>query len=151
MTPRLPLLAALASIALVLVYVALGGASYTPMQVANPCQPRPWSNPQGAEGLAMQVGLSAVDGAACKLHVSRESLTLALRSRSSLSQFARAHRIDNGQVESALRAGLKRAVDDADRAGAINTVEAFVLRQAVDALPIDQLLDAVRGGGGLSW
>ena len=61
------------SLALVGVYVAAGGASYTPEKSRNPCEPRPWhANSGGLEGLAEEFTLSALDGAACQLGVTRE-------------------------------------------------------------------------------
>ena len=53
-----------AVVALVLVYVALGGASYAPAKVADPCAPRDWRDPQGAQEVLQQVVLSALDGEA---------------------------------------------------------------------------------------
>ena len=44
--------------------------------------------------------------------------------------------------------GLLRAIDDGERSGAINSVEAFVLRLAAQAAPIDKLIEYVREGLG---
>ena len=70
--------AVIASLALVLTSLALGGASYEPKPVQDPCAPRPWRSPEGLDQIAQQLTLSALDGAACELHVSRETLVLAL-------------------------------------------------------------------------
>ncbi len=67
-----------AVLVLVGLYLALGGASYAPAKVADPCAPRSWRSPQGFEAVAEQIVLSALDGAACQLHVSREDMVLAL-------------------------------------------------------------------------
>ena len=67
-----------ASVALIVVYLALGGASYAPAKVADPCAPRDWRDPQGVEEVAEQIALSGLDGAACELDVSREEMVLAL-------------------------------------------------------------------------
>ena len=85
--------AAAASLALIVVYLALGGASYAPARVADPCSPRDWRNPQGLQQTAEQIVLSALDGAACKLHVSREEMVLAFGSRDALRAFARKHHV----------------------------------------------------------
>ena len=46
MRRALPILVAVLAVAAVVVpYVALGGASYEPTPVADPCQARPWRNP----------------------------------------------------------------------------------------------------------
>jgi hypothetical protein len=49
----------------------------------------------------------------------------------------------------ALRAGLIRAVDDAERAGAIPGLIADGLREVIQDLPADQLVDAARNAAGL--
>ena len=63
-----------ATLALVLTYLALGGASYAPAKVADPCATRDWRNPQGLEAVGEQIVLSGLDGAACELGVSREEM-----------------------------------------------------------------------------
>ena len=140
---------AAAVLVLVGLYLALGGASYAPAKVAAPCAPRSWRNPQGFEAVAEQIVLSALDGAACQLHVSREDIVLALASRDSREQFVREHNISNGELESLVRNGLKRSIDDAQSAGALNSTLAGVLRGVVGNLPIDELLDLLQRLRGL--
>jgi hypothetical protein len=125
-------------------YLALGGGSYTTPAVADPCVTREWRNPDGVERIAEQIVLSALDGAACDLHVSREELVLALATDSSRAQFAREHGIDDGALEEAVRRGLVRAVDDADDAGALRGWQADILRAAASRVPVDELLDLVQ-------
>ena len=131
-------------------YALAGGADYTPHPVADPCAPRPWHAEGGVTGLAAQIALSATDGAACRLHVSRESLVLALASRAGLTAFARQHGLDDAEVERAIRDGLQRSIDDASRAGAIGTLPALALGQIVQRLPLDRLLRALQGTT-LNW
>ncbi len=109
-------------------YVALGGGSYEPSSVRNPCAQRDWRDPGGVEAVAQQIALSALDGAACHFGVSRETLTLALATSSSRARFARQHNIDSHELENAVRRGLERSVDDAERAGAIGGLRATALR-----------------------
>jgi hypothetical protein len=142
----LPLCTAAAGIALVAVYLVLVGASYVPSAVANPCTPRPWTNPQDASQVAQQLVLSALDGAACDLHVSREELTLALRSQSALEQFTHDHGLGADSVAEALRGGALRAVDDAQRANALSTLRAFLLRTALETVPVDRLVQLLQSG-----
>jgi hypothetical protein len=139
-------LVALAGVALVVAYVALGGGRYTPFAVADPCAPREWRDPEGTRELAEQVALSALDGAACDLGVPRERVALAVTSEEALMEFMAERGVDEGRVEEALRRGLHRAIDDGERAGALNRVEVFVLEQAVDRLPVDRLVEAYRDG-----
>ena len=61
--------AIVAATALVALYLVLGGGSYEPTPVADPCAPREWRDPQGVEESAQQFALSALDGAACQLDV----------------------------------------------------------------------------------
>ena len=90
---------------LVLAYLALGGASYAPAKVADPCATRDWRGPQGFQEVAQQIVLSALDGAACDLHVSREDMVLALASKDSREQFVRAHGISNQRLSSSSTTG----------------------------------------------
>jgi hypothetical protein len=136
--------AVIASVALVLTSLALGGGSYEPKPVQDPCQPRPWRSPQGLDQIAQQLTLSALDGAACELHVSRETLVLALGTPEGRSSFAH-----DPRLAAALRAGLVRAVDDAERAGAIPGIVADGLRAAARSLPADQLVAAVMNASNL--
>ena len=123
------------------VYLALGGASYAPAKVADPCATRDWRNPQGLQAVAEQIVLSALDGAACELHVSREEMVLALASNESRDQFAREHGISNQRLEQLARLGLLRAIDDAEQANAINSTVADILRAVARRVPVDDLLD----------
>jgi AcrR family transcriptional regulator len=130
-----------AAVALVVVYLALGGASYAPAKVADPCQPRDWRDPQGVEEVAEQIALSGLDGAACELGVSREEMVLALANSDSRARFAREHGVSNERLEELVRDGLFRAIDDAEQADALNPTLADLLRGIVRDIPVDELLD----------
>jgi hypothetical protein len=132
--------ALVASIALVAAYLAAGGASYEPTAVADPCQPREWRSPEGVEEAAEQFTLSALDGAACELGVSRETLAVALATDEGREEFAAEYGIDDEELEAAVQAGLGRAVDDAERAGALNPLVASGLRAVVTNLPVDEAI-----------
>jgi hypothetical protein len=137
-------LATAAAATLVIVYLALGGASYSPAKVADPCMPRALRNPQGVGEVAEQVVLSAIDGAACKLGVSREAIVLAFANRTSLNRFARQHHITERRLEELLRAGLLRAVDDAEREGQLSSTIANLVRGIVQRVPVGGLLDLLQ-------
>ena len=141
-----PLLAAAAlGLGLAGAYVALGGGSYKPVAVADPCAERQRAGSGGVSGGVESVVLSALDGAACKLGVSREELVLALRSTSALHSFARSNGISENEVDDAVRAAIVRAVDDAERNGSIEPNTADLLRTAAQRLPIGFVLDLIRG------
>ena len=131
------------SLALVFAYLAAGGASYTPAKTQDPCKPRPWREPEGLQEIAQQFSLSALDGAACQLGVSRETLARALATPASRERFVQRYGIDDAELARAIRAGLVRAVDDAERAGALNPLIAAPLRAALRRIPIDQAIELV--------
>jgi hypothetical protein len=146
----LPLLVALAAVAAVLIpYAALGGASYHPTPLADPCKTRDWRNPSGLATALEQVVLSGLDGAACDLGVSREELVLALVSDASLERFAAEHGIGKADAEQAVQKGMVRAVDDAETAGALPGFVAGIVRRVVETVPPPLLLDAIQRLGSL--
>jgi len=130
-----------AALALVVTYLALGGASYAPAKVADPCATRDWRDPQGLAEVGEQIVLSGLDGAACELDVSREEMVLALANRDSREQFAREHGISDRRLEELVRDGLMRAIDDAVEADALNPTIANILRGLVRTIPVDELVD----------
>ncbi|HEU5142079.1 MAG TPA: hypothetical protein VFU04_02865 [Solirubrobacterales bacterium] len=136
--------AAIVSLALVGAYLAAGGASYTPAQVQDPCQPREWRDPGSIEEIAEQFSLSALDGAACELGVTRETLARALATPRSRERFTQRFGISDAELARAIRAGLVRAVDDAERAGAIPPLIAGPLRETVRQIPLDQAIELIQ-------
>jgi hypothetical protein len=136
-----------ASALLVGVYLATGGSDYEPTPVADPCEPREWRSPDSAETYAEQFLLSALDGAACELEVSREELIVALPDADSRAEFAADHGISEVDLEAAVRAGAVRAIDDAEGAGALSPVIASGLREVAERLPVDQLITLIVGAG----
>jgi hypothetical protein len=130
-----------AALALIVAYLALGGASFAPAKVADPCVARDWREPEGLEKVAEQIVLSGLDGAACELGVTREQIVLAFAGRGSVRALAREHGISEERLEELVRSGLLRAVDDAERAGALNPTVASLLRGLVRRIPVRNLLD----------
>jgi hypothetical protein len=122
-------LAALFVAAAVLVGVefAKGAAHAGEVQLANPCQTRIF---QG--DVVQRVVLAGLDHAACRLHTSREALVLSLGTTSK-------------RKEDALRAGLLRAVDEAERRGEIPGLLAGPIRKLIRTAPINKLIS-----GGIS-
>jgi hypothetical protein len=141
---RMPALAALAVGAVLGYQISAGGLDYAPAAVANPCRPQPWRDTHGLTDIENRVALSALAGAACKLHVSREDLVLAFASDSRLETFRRTHHLTDEQLGEAAKAGLLRAIDDAERAGRLNGLEAVTLRFAAEHVPASQVTGLVR-------
>jgi hypothetical protein len=137
------------SAVLVLAYLAAGGSSYAPAKTQDPCKPRAWRNPEGLEQIAQQFSLSALDGAACKLGVSRETLAQALASEESRQKFLEKYDISNAELARAIRAGLLRAINDAEEAGALSPLLAVPLREAIRSIPLDRAIELVNDGRSL--
>jgi hypothetical protein len=128
-----------ASAALVVTFLALGGSSYTPAKVRDPCEPRHWRQGGGLQGTAEQFTLSALDGTACELHVSRETLILALATPEGRERFAA-----DPRLQTAVRAGLVRGIDDAEHAGVLNALAADGLREVARHAPVDEVVSLIR-------
>jgi uncharacterized membrane protein len=137
------------SLVLVGAYLAAGGSSYEPEKVQDPCKPRPWSNPQSLGEIANQFTISALDGAACKLGVSREALARALATPEGRERFTEKYGIDDEKLAKAIRAGLLRAVDDAEEAGALSPILAVPLRETLQQIPLEQAIEIINNARGL--
>jgi hypothetical protein len=141
MTTRLTrataILVALLVAAGILVVVELGmGAIDTGPTVANPCKPRAPFPGSGIDAAIQRIVLNGLDGAACRLDTTREELVLSLRS----GEGRRVH-FDKQKIEAAVRAGLLRAVDDAERRGDIPGFVAPLARRLIRTVPIDKLVE----------
>jgi hypothetical protein len=143
MRPAAWLLVALLLSGVALVGVELGrGALNEPApKIANPCHPR--EGPTGGIDATIQrIVLDGLDGAACRLHTTREELVLSLGGGVGITR-----RWDAHTIEVALRAGLLRSVDAAVQRGDVPEFLAPTLRGIVEHAPLGQL---VRGGLSLS-
>ena len=127
------------SAALVVTFLALGGSSYAPAKVRDPCEPRSWHRTSDLQETAQQFTLSALDGTACELHVSRETLVLALATPEGRERVA-----DDPRLQAAVRGGLERAIDDGEQAGALNPLVADGLRALARNAPVDQVVALIR-------
>ena len=134
---------------LVGIYLALGGATYAPAKVADPCAPRDWTEPDGLAEVGEQIVLSAIDGAACELGVSREDVVLAFEDEDTLRDFGREHGVSEDELERLARRGLGRAITDAEAAGALTPRLANLIRGVVDNIPPGLLVDLLDRAPGL--
>jgi hypothetical protein len=120
-----------------------GGGTYEPLKAADPCVGREvTSEAEGIQNLTERLVLLGLDGAACRLEVTREALTLEL---------AQQVEPTDEQVD-ALREGLHAAVDRMEDEGTLPPISSFVdealenadlnrfLEAAIKALP-DSLID----------
>lgn len=135
--------ALVSSAALVGSYLAAGGASYAPAKTQDPCRDRVWREPEGIEQIAEQFSLSALDGAACELGVTRETLAQALATQEGREEFMERYGVEYDELARAVRAGLLRAVNDAEDAGAISPVVAGPLRATLRSIPVEQAIELI--------
>lgn len=138
-----------ASLLLVGSYLAAGGSDYAPAKTQDPCKTRPWRDPESLQGIAEQFSLSALDGAACELGVSREALARALATPAARERFGERYGIGDVELAKAVRAGLLRAVDDAERAGALSPLIAGPLRETLRSIPLDEAIELLRNARSL--
>jgi hypothetical protein len=140
----LPVLAVALVAGVLAVQVGHGGGSFEPLHPADPCVEREvTSRAEGIDALTERLVLLGIDGAACRLHVSREALTLEL---------AQSDDPTDAQVD-ALRGGLHDAVHRMKADGTLPPISSFVdealdnadlngfLKAAIKALP-DSVIDA---------
>ena len=134
------ILAALLAAALVLVGVELaeGALSAPSPALADPCRPRAVHAGGGLDAAIQRIVLDGLDGAACRLHTSREELVLSLGSGTGVRR-----RWDRRTIEIALRAGLLHSVDEAERRGDVPEIVAPFLRRTIRAAPLDRLIEGV--------
>ena len=131
-----------AGVALAAVELGLGALNEPSPKIADPCHPRA-GRTGGIDTTIQRIVLDGLDGAACQLHTTREELVLSLGGRSAVLK----RRWDEHTIEVALRAGLRRSVDEAVARGDVPGFLAPALRGLVDRLPLDRL---VQGGFSLS-
>jgi hypothetical protein len=138
------LLALLASAAaLIGVELGKGAVRSVSPPLANPCQARSPFPGGGVDAAIQRIVLDGLDGAACKLRTTREKLVLSLEPGTGV----RIDHADRSIVEAAIRAGLLRAVDEAERRGDLPGLLASVARRVIETAPIEGL---IRGGIALS-
>jgi hypothetical protein len=137
------------SLALVGIYLAAGGSSYTPEESQDPCEQRAWTDPQGLSEIANQFSISALDGAACQLGVTREVLARALATPEARERFADRYGIDEEELARAVRAGLLRAIEDAEEAGALSPLIAGPLRGTIEEIPLEEAIELINNADSL--
>ncbi|MGH2995419.1 MAG: hypothetical protein ACRDON_11720 [Gaiellaceae bacterium] len=132
----------LAAVALLAVELGKGALSYGDATVADPCEGRVAFPGEGFDATLQRIVLDGLDGAACELGATREELVLSLDPALGADV-----RWDRPTIERAVRAGLLRAVDDAEERGSLGELEARVLREVVRRAPLDWL---IQGGTSLA-
>jgi hypothetical protein len=125
--------------------VAAGTNRYGQYAESKPCtaptDPYPGSD---MDALIQRVAYGALNGAACELGLSRERFVLALAGQPGFATV----QWDSPTVQQAVRAGVERAVDDADSRGDVPGWLATLVRETVSRMPIDRILEVLGITGG---
>jgi hypothetical protein len=112
--------------------IANGGGQFVPLRTADPCAVRSVNSVStGIEALAERLVILGLDGAACRLGVSREALALDLAEQKAPT---------DAQIN-ALRAGLLTAVDRMKADGTLPPASALV-NEALDQSNLNGLVKA---------
>jgi hypothetical protein len=132
----LPAVAVVLVVGVLGVQVAYGGGTFEPLRPADPCATRSvTSAARGIDGLSERLVLLGIDGAACRLHVSREKLTLGLAQPGTRT----------GAEIDALHAGLLSAVKRMKDDGSLPPASELV-DEALDSADLNGFLEAaIRG------
>ena len=131
---RLAVLLGLAAVLLV-VELALGAIHFGQPKLADPCTSKPAFKGGGLDGEVQRFALSGLNGAACKLHTTREELVLSFVPAAGTKRV----RWDRQTIENALRSGFDQAFHDTEQRGIAGYVIGHVLELVVGA-PLDYFL-----------
>jgi MFS family permease len=127
---------------LVVLEFRAGASDYGKRTYVDPCHTPadPYPQGHGIDGTLQRIALSGIDGAACKLGTSREELVLSLDSK---GPFGNEVRWTRSTLDDALRAGLVRAISDADDRNSIPGFVATGLKFLAERAPIDWVLGRI--------
>jgi hypothetical protein len=121
------ILAALAGAAVLLVAVelAFGALSFGKPHLADPCTVKATASGSGIDPTVERFARATLDGAACKLHTTREELVLSFVPGAGTKRI----RWDRQTIDRALGAGLDRASHELAGNGIGGTILSFTLRR----------------------
>jgi hypothetical protein len=133
-------MAGLAAAALLLVGVelALGARDYGEVHVGAPCAQTTLPPGGGLDRTVQRIVIGALDRASCGLGTTRERLLLSL----SPNGGARFRDWNQADEERLLRDSLVASIDDAEKRGDLNGVEAGILRELAQRAPVQLLVQA---------
>jgi hypothetical protein len=125
-----------AAAALLVVELSLGAVGFGKPHLAEPCTSKPAFRGGGLDGEVQRFALSGLNGAACKLHTTREELVLSFVPAAGTKRV----RWDRRTIEDALRFGFDRAANDLEARGLAGLVIGHILEVVIGA-PLDFFLD----------
>jgi hypothetical protein len=132
---RVAVLLAAAAV-LIVVELSTGAIGFGKPKLANPCTDKPAFKGGGLDGEVQRLALSGLNGAACRLHTTREELVLSFVPAAG----TKAVRWDRPTIDAALRAGFRQAFKDTEERGLAGYVIGHILEFIVGA-PLDFFLD----------
>ena len=129
-----------AAVVFLAVELGLGAWGFGEVKRADPCTATTPSLGSGVDATLQRIVLDGLNGAACRLHTTREELVESLGSSGS-------KRWSDEQIQVAVRAGLVQAIDKAEHRGDVPGILAGLLREAAKHAPIKFL---IQNGSSLS-
>ena len=132
---RLAVLLGLA-VTLLVVELALGAIHFGKPKLADPCTSKPAFEGGGIDGEVQRFALSGLNGAACKLHTTREELVLSFVPAAGTKRV----RWDRETIDDALKAGFQQAFDDTKQRGVAGFIIGNILEVVLGA-PLNYFLD----------
>jgi hypothetical protein len=132
---RLAVLLGLA-VTLLVVELALGAIHFGRPKLADPCTSKPAFEGGGIDGEVQRFALSGLNGAACRLHTSREELVLSFVPAAGTKRV----RWDRKTIDAALKSGFQQAFDDTKQRGVAGFIIGNILEVVLGA-PLDYFLD----------
>jgi hypothetical protein len=121
---------------LLVVELSLGAIHFGRAGLADPCTSKPAFEGGGIDGEVQRFALSGLNGAACRLHTTREELVLSFVPAAGTTRV----RWDRQTIEKALRAGFDQAFHDTEGRGVAGFVIGHILEVVLGA-PLDYFLD----------
>ena len=125
----------LAAVVLLGVERGKGALSYGSAKIENPCRFRTFEG-SGVDATVQRIVLDGLDGAACRLGVSREVLVLSLAGGGGFPHT----NLDRASIDRGLRGAMLEEVDRAEKRGDVPGFLAPLLRRAIESAPLDALI-----------
>ena len=122
-----------AAVVFLAVELGMGAWGFGEVKRVDPCTATTPSLGGGFDAALQRIILDGLNGAACRLHTTREELVESFGSGSS--------RWSDEQVQQAVRIGLVEAIDEAERRGDVPGIVAPLLREAAKHAPIKFLIE----------
>jgi len=120
--------------ALIVAELAAGAVHFGETKLADPCTAEPSFKGGGVDGAVQRFALSGLNGAACRLHTSREELVLSFTPAAGTRI-----RWSSATIAAAMKAAFDRAAKDTVGGGALGSLASLLFRDLL-ADPLAWLL-----------